>query len=360
MKILYLMAIDWNWIKQRPQFLVYELSKNNQVDVLYLHEIFGKIQLQNNNAKVNNCKAIPAIPLRDRNIFFSGIQKVLFLLKIRKYKKYDAIWISYPSLIKYIPQKYQGIVIYDCMDYHAAMCKNKRIQYTINTTEKKLVMRADIIFASSNYLMQHMKKLGGYDKTILVRNGFSSDQISNLQHENKKEIYKIAYVGTIAEWFDFELLLNSLKIIRNIEYHLLGPKAMEIPQNENIIYDGVCEHSELMNYGKTVDCMFMPFKVNDIIKAVDPVKLYEYISMGTCIISVYYEEIKQFEPFVYFYETLEEYSELLNKLIKNGFQPKYTKVMQEKFLKSSTWEARGNIIEKEIVKLEFEKGLKNA
>ena len=82
MKILYLMAIDWNWIKQRPQFLVYELSKNNQVDVLYLHEMFGKIQLQNNNTKVKNCKAIPAIPLRDRNIFFSGIQKVLFWLKM--------------------------------------------------------------------------------------------------------------------------------------------------------------------------------------------------------------------------------------------------------------------------------------
>ena len=43
----------------------------------------------------------------------------------------------------------------------------------------------------------------------------------------------------------------------------------------------------------------MPFKLNDIIRDVDPVKLYEYISMGKPVISVYYKEVNQFRDFVF-------------------------------------------------------------
>lgn len=52
---------------------------------------------------------------------------------------------------------------------------------------------------------------------------------------------------------------------------------------------------------RNMDCLIMPFILNDIISDVDPVKLYEYISMGKNIISVKYREVKRFEKFVYFY-----------------------------------------------------------
>ena len=36
-KMLYIMHIDWNWIKQRPQFLVEELSQYYDVTVVYTY-----------------------------------------------------------------------------------------------------------------------------------------------------------------------------------------------------------------------------------------------------------------------------------------------------------------------------------
>ena len=35
--ILYLMHIDWNWIKQRPQYIAEGLSKKYRVIVMYKH-----------------------------------------------------------------------------------------------------------------------------------------------------------------------------------------------------------------------------------------------------------------------------------------------------------------------------------
>ena len=44
----------------------------------------------------------------------------------------------------------------------------------------------------------------------------------------------------------------------------------------------------------------MPFVVNDLIKSVDPVKLYEYLAFKVPVISVYYPEIKYFKNMLIF------------------------------------------------------------
>ena len=115
--------------------------------------------------------------------------------------------------------------------------------------------------------------------------------------------------------------------------------------NERLIYDGSKEHYALYNFVKEYDCLVMPFHINDLTRAVDPVKLYEYIAFGKCIVSCYYEEIERFEPFVYFYHDREEYVDLLNHLAREGFPPKYTREEQERFIRENTWEKRFEIVD---------------
>ena len=94
-----------------------------------------------------------------------------------------------------------------------------------------------------------------------------------------------------------------------IQYHFIGPvHQTRLPSHPRIIFEGIVEHKQLYEKTKDYDCLIMPFQINEIIRAVDPVKLYEYISLGKCVISVEYEEIKRFELFVYFYRTQEEYN----------------------------------------------------
>lgn len=342
-KILYLMEIDWYWIKQRPQIIAEMLSADYDVTVVYHREIFVKQSLREEKDELEKSIPIPAIPYRDKNKVAYMVQKFFYHKIMKSIDQYDMVWITHPLLYRYIPKTYQGKIVYDCMDNHEALCSDKALCEVIRKTEKRLATEAEIIFTSSSGLKKKMEKIVGKGKTFLIRNGFIFDEIHSpcpiVLHKNKP--FKIGYFGTIAEWFDFPLLLESLKRVPNLEYHLWGPVSkVEEPKHSRLIFEGVVEHSQLWEKVKDVDCLIMPFIVNDIIKDVDPVKLYEYISMGKPIISVYYKEIEQFESLVYFYDNSDTCIRLLKKFIQEDGIVLYSEFSQKNFLLNNSWEKR--------------------
>lgn len=335
------MGIDWYWIKQRPQIIAIELSKEYCVRVVYLSEIFSKASLRKEKDETEQCKGVPALPYRDKNKAISYIEKLLMRPAIGNVHQYDIIWVGHPNLYKYISPQYNGKIVYDCMDDHAALCSDKKIRIEIEKNEKKLIERSDVIFATSEVLKRKVEEEGGMGKTYLSRNGFQFEHVYSPQKTKKKKKYKIGYIGTIAEWMDFDLIQDSIRDNDKIEYHFIGPvNHPNMPENPDIIFEGVVEHSQLYEKIRDYDCLIMPFIVNDIVMAVDPVKLYEYISMGKCVISVWYEEIDRFEPYVYFYKDHREMIKLLKELCENNFPPKYKEIQQKAFLDGNTWENR--------------------
>ena len=92
----------------------------------------------------------------------------------------------------------------------------------------------------------------------------------------------------------------------------------------------------------------MPFLINEIIEAVDPVKLYEYINFNKNILCCRYNEIERFDKFVYFYNTYEEFNEMVKKISKES-SIKYTNQERIEFLRENSWEVRGKTIQKLIL-----------
>lgn len=353
-KILYLMGIDWHWIKQRPQIVAEMLSKDYDVTVAYYKEILGKVMLRKVDDEPKNSIPIRVIPYRDKSKILYLIQKNIFSYLVKDIEQYDIIWIGHPLLYRYIPKSYQGKIVYDCMDNHTALCNDLKIKKMIYYSENELMKRVDLVFTSSSSLKNTIERK--YKNTsVLVRNGFIADTIHRPSVLLNKNGLRIGYFGTIAEWIDFSLLIKSLEKINTLEYYLWGPiSALRIPQHPRLIFEGVVEHHMLWDKAKDTDCLIMPFIVNDIIEAVDPVKLYEYISMGKIIIAPYYEEIERFEPYVYFYHNENEMLQLLDKLQKKELTFKYTDVQQDEFLEDNTWERRYDAIRKNLMKIEME------
>ena len=353
-KILYFMGVDWYWIKQRPQILAEYLAQDYDVTVVYIKELFQKQSLRKDQDELEKSIAVPVIPYRDKSRCGYSLQRLLFHKVTKHINEYDTVWIGHPLLYRYIPQTYKGKIIYDCMDNHEALCKDIKIRATIHETEIQLIQRADLIFASSTGLIEKVIKKGGKGKTLLVRNGVILNEIHAPQppKKNVKERYKIGYFGTIAEWFDFPLLLESLKANPDIEYYLWGPVSVpSVPKHERLIFEGIVEHRCLWEKVKDMDCLIMPFKLNDIIEDVDPVKLYEYISMGKPVISVYYKEVDRFGSYIYFYKSLQDYNEILHEIFTENFA-KYDTFMQQEFLNANTWAERYSNIEKAMIDLE--------
>ena len=130
------MAVDWYWIKQRPQIIALELSKDYEVTVVYLSEIFQKLELRKEKDELPDSRQVPAIPFRDKNKAACRIQRHFMKKAMGRLDQYDMVWLGYPTLYKYIPSDYKGKIIYDCMDNHEAFCEDKKIQSEIRKNEK--------------------------------------------------------------------------------------------------------------------------------------------------------------------------------------------------------------------------------
>ncbi len=353
-KICYMIHIAWRHIFQRPHILYLQLE--NDFDTVLIEKIhFKNLLLPKQSKNPQKRVSIFQLPKDGQIKFIRKICDFYNNIIIKHYLNCPVVWVCHPEQFKYIENNYKGKVIYDCMDNYTLL-GDETSKALVAQYEKKLIERADIIFATSKKLVELIDEPS---KTILVRNGYATDDRSlPIKEVCFKKDYTITYFGSISTWFDFELLDMSLKELNNVKYKIIGPVSSSIEQcykKDRITFVGPIEHSKLVDNIEDTDVLIMPFVVNDIILAVDPVKLYEYINFGKCIISVWYPEIDRFEPCVYFYKNKKEYVDLLKNLSEQGFPAKFNEKQRRSFLKENSWDARYRIIKTEIDKL-FDKG----
>ena len=361
--ILYLMHIDWGWIKKRPQFIAEGLSKYYNVYLLYKHT-YNKKSFQKNKSQKRSLHLAEVMCLPNKlsqNKLGILINTAIWKKNIKECimkKKPIAIYITSPEFISYIPRDYQGCIIYDCMDDHFVLEGRDKNKDKIVADESQATSRANIILVTSLELKSILNEIykNINKKLHLIRNGFNGPILSIPSLINKKKNkVRITYFGTISSWFNFDYLERSLNDFPNIEYYLYGPvdSNVKVPQNDRIHFKGIVEHDELFKEIKYDDVLIMPFVLNDIVKAVDPVKLYEYINFYKNILVIKYPEIDRFKKFVYFYDDYTQYKQQMTKLIKNS-QIKYTPEERKKFLEENDWNTRVDriysLIEKEVAK----------
>lgn len=353
MKILYLMFCDWDWIKQRPHFLAEELSKKNDITVLYPKIWWANKTVHNDlNPKIKYKKMITFPKFRTNKtlkVIVNCINRYKVNYMMGK-EKYDVIWISHPDHYEIV--KSQKNIVYDCMDNYSELENKSYRKEEVKKYEKEIIKVAKEIFVSSEWLGKRIQKMYDYNQEhiTLVRNAYNGiRQWHVVNTSENSQTLKLCYIGTISEWFDWNVIRISLDIFSNIEYHLFGPIAnTTIYDHSRVYYHGVVKHNELFDYINKYDVLLMPFNVTALIEAVDPVKLYEYVNFGKNIISIYYDEIKRFDEYVYFYNSVNDYITIIESLLMNN-HVKYSDEQSNNLLLHNTWEDRLKCIEQKLL-----------
>jgi len=351
------MHVPWGWIKQRPHFIAEQLSERYHVEVFFTQS-FRKIQLVRNeiagNVEVRRLLLLPY----GRMKIISAINSFLVALQLR-IKDYDYVWFTSPLLFKllnkYIPATTK--VIYDCMDDATEFQFAKthpRFLTQLQTYEGRLLERSDTVFTSSEYLKKKLSASYQFSSNVTVINnaislnnterntllGESESLPFEIEERFKNARFRITYIGTISDWMDFELIIESVEKFQEITYFFIGPAEVKIPMHERIFHFGPIEHKYVSSVLQSSDVLVMPFKLNELVLSVNPVKLYEYIYANKPTISVKYNETLQFEDYVYLYKNKEEYFSILQRIIDNDFPCKKSDEENKRFAKMNSWEER--------------------
>lgn len=368
-EILYVMHIPWGWIKQRPQFLAELLTKKYDVTVVFRKSLRFRKNVKKYTEKsslldINHFFIFPfdIVPILKHIHFLEYIN--VFLLRFQfHFNRYDYIWITSLHVYRYLWRALplNACIIYDCMDddfEFPHIKKSKALTNNFTKLEKEIVNRATLIFCSSDYLKKKIYLRTNISKEIIVVNNAIFLPEKGAENEKLPIPFNIiehipncfTYIGTVADWFDFDTVLYTLERNSDITFVLVGPREVDIPKHERLIYLGPCEYKYVMTLMQKSTALIMPFKLNELIYSVNPVKLYEYIYASKPIISLKYFETEKFRDYVYLYSTQEEFGFFCEKICQNNSLVKNTKENNLTFAEMNTWEQRINQIFNHIEK----------
>jgi glycosyltransferase involved in cell wall biosynthesis len=260
-------------------------------------------------------------------------------------KKFDVTWLTHPHYNFALPAAPSNVLVYDCNDPNEELyADDDEIRRRwIRKHETEALQKADVVFATAKRLLTKCKAINS--NVYLATNGVPSSffQTDHVVPHDIAAIKQpiVGYVGTIADWIDFDLLrtlasknsdLSFLFIGQNISTNttLAAFKALK-----NVFFLEKRRHDEIPGYMSQLSVGLIPFKVNALTQAVNPVKLFEYLAAGVPVVSSPLDEVLAFSDVVYIAEK-DDFADKI-RLAINSDTPEAREVRKAS-VKQYTWD----------------------
>jgi len=360
--IIFFPLVDWEDPWQRYQYLALYFSKfnrvvymNSPVAITYLmrspvvllqkwYRVFvGKRKIR---ATLTIGYPAACLPFERRSRWINLLNQYLLFWYIKTFVKPQGrliLWINDPYKYLMIKLLRPEIAVYDCPD--AIVFKDSSKKQRLYDQFKKRVLQESTVslFTSKSllddggrYAKNHYYVPNGVDVQGFVQERYKTPEIV-------KDISGIilGVVGTFDERVDIELLEFILENIEEAILLLVGPIQTNIGKLGNhprVLRLGKRQYEEIPSFIKRFDVALIPYRVNEITKAVYPVKLHEYLILGKPVVATDLPELEQFSKVIWIENTKEEFV----RSIRLALNEKDGEIRQEriKIAKENSWEQR--------------------
>lgn len=230
------------------------------------------------------------------------------------------LWIFLPSLVGMAKQLGEKLLIYHCIDEHAANPNVPAQQ--VREWETRLLKMADVVFTSSSTLFQDKRAQNA--NTFYLPNVADSDlfahardtsltipdDIRNVQHPIA------GFIGNITAYkLDFDLLCAAAQQRPNWNFVLIGPVGRGDPSTDisklraqsNVLLLGERVYNDLPRYLKAFDVCLIPFKQNPSTRGTLPMKFFEYLVAGKPVVAIDLPTLAEFREYFYPAHNLDEF-----------------------------------------------------
>lgn len=293
----------WHGIFQRPHHLVKWL-KNRGINthILTQKPLFQRPAEEFRYPQLcSDVHYITNFPLPTR--LMTPVRKAL--TRAQEMKAYHELADNVPVIIynisRALPRKAKPLV-FDCLDDFAGFGSTRNREY--DHLQKNLARKADVIWATSHKLYNLWHRHYP-DKTYMVANGADVEDFASVVEyapaaerpllQEKKAI--VGYFGAISPWFDRKLLLRVAENLPEVQFVLVGPvySGCEEKYPCNVSLLGIRPYKELPKLACQWDCCIVPFVINELTKATNPVKMYEYLAAGKPVVATRLPEVQKYE-----------------------------------------------------------------
>ncbi len=343
---------------QRPQQIANCLSEKNCLILYEVTRMTDKIDFI--KKEKNNLYLIDYEISKFEKLLFEKLKQIN---KPKYLQLYSTCWdVKKEEVDMYVNNGFNMLYEY-IDDLNPILAGTQELPKNVKDIHNYVISNQDVLVVTSADLLYEdmVKKRGSSNNIILSSNGVDIEHFSKFtdmkieKMEQLKQNYEmiIGYYGALASWIDYELIKKLANHYKNIAFVFIGIKydnslsLSKIEDIENIKFMGKVEYNILPEYAKYFDIAWIPFIINEITLATNPIKVFEYMALKKYIITSALPECKKYKS-INIANNYEEFCYLIDNY-NNKYNDDYCKLL-EKEAKENSWKYKAdeiiNLLEK--------------
>jgi glycosyltransferase involved in cell wall biosynthesis len=233
----------------------------------------------------------------NRQILRATIRALRLRLGIKQFE----LWTFLPNTADYIGTLGEALAVYYCVDEWSMFSYLDRAQTV--AAERRVLERVDAVFAVNHALADAKRVVNrqtfvsphGVDHALFARALDASLAVpADLAALPGP---RIGFYGTLRDWVDFELIAHVARARPAWSIALIGQALGDLAALAglpNVHLLGQKRHDELPGYCKGFDVGMIPYRIDERMTFVNPLKLREYLSAGVPVVSTPVPEVVRY------------------------------------------------------------------
>ncbi|HEY5925086.1 MAG TPA: glycosyltransferase [Kofleriaceae bacterium] len=290
-----------------------------------------------------------AVPLpgsaRARAINRSVLRTQIAALRYRMGIEQFQLWTFLPNTADYVGTLGEQCAIYYCVDEWSLFSYLDRAQ-TI-AAEHALLSKVDAVFAINGPLAEAKRALNphtfvsphGVDHALFA--GALDDATVVPPDLASIARPRIGFYGTLRDWVDFELIAHVARKRPQWQLVLIGQQFADLSAIKgltNVHLLGQKLHRELPAYCKGFDVGMIPYRIDERMTFVNPLKLREYLSAGLPVVSTPVPEVTRLSHLAHVAATHDDFVAATDRALHESSPAERGK--RSLAMQSETWAAR--------------------
>lgn len=290
--------------------------------------------------------------------FFNHLLNRFHLLFIARLLGFSSapqtVWVYDTEAIEFLSAFPKALVLYDCVDDHAAQAGVDRNPERVQDEEKKLLQRSNIVTVTSKRLW-NLKKHQHKNIHLILNAGnvdlFLQPVKATMERPSYQELLSTSHpiigsVGTIDSYkLDWQLVEQMAKLKPDWHLVFVGAPLMgqskkdvkRLKKMSNIHFLGSVPQVDVPTYVQHFDVCFIPYKASRYNEASFPLKFWEFMATGKPVVVSGVPELREYKPLIQYVKTAKDMIVAIEAALE---KPTVLQTERIAEAKRHTWEKR--------------------
>jgi glycosyltransferase involved in cell wall biosynthesis len=250
----------------------------------------------------------------------------------------------------------ERLVIYYCVDEYSQFTGANRA--AVLDMERRLMEKADLVVVSASRLYD--TKRASNRNTVLITHGVDVDHFRSACSEETPVPEDaaalpgpvIGFYGLIEDWVDLEVIRHMAVARPEWSFLMIGQVKTDtsaVSKLANVHFTGRREYQSLPGYCKKFDIAVLPFVVNELTLAANPLKVREYLAAGLPVVATPLPEVQKLGNLICAATTPEEFLNQCDALLRAGRRGPDLAVSH--LMDAESWEGKVEVLSELIRRL---------